>query len=88
MTTIEDPIQHWTACLQPLVGRRIQSVRYLTAEEASHLGWSESTAVIELDDGTLIFPSQDDEGNAAGTLFLQAGTKTKKLPDGAPVIRL
>lgn len=87
-TMIPEPLSHWTAQLQPLVGRLIKSVRYLTPQEVEGLGWQVSTAVLELDDGTLIYPSQDDEGNDAGTFFLQAGRKTKGLPDGAPVIQI
>jgi len=35
-------------------------------------GWDDfgsATSVIELEDGTLIYPSRDDEGNGPGTLF-------------------
>lgn len=81
-------IAHWGSQMQPLVGRTIKAARYLAPKEAEHLGWSKSTLLLELDDGTLLFPSQDDEGNAAGTLFIQSGKKTAGLPDGAPVIRL
>jgi hypothetical protein len=33
------------------------------------LGWSSRSIVIHFTDGTVIFPSADDEGNNAGALF-------------------
>lgn len=64
-----------------LVGRKIKSVRYLSAEEAENLGWYSRSVVIELDNGTLIWPSSDDEGNNAGALFT-----TDQRADTIPVI--
>ena len=64
-----------------LVGRAIVAVRYLTVEEREELGWSWRSIVIQLDDGTLLWPSQDDEGNGAGALF----TTLKHLPT-VPVV--
>ncbi len=55
-----------------LTGRKIKSVRYLTEEEQEGLGWYRRSLVIELDDGTLLFSSKDDEGNDAGALFGQS----------------
>ena len=52
-----------------LVGRKIQSVRYMTDTEMKDIGWYRKSIVIQLDDGNLIFPSADDEGNDAGALF-------------------
>jgi hypothetical protein len=54
-----------------LVGRTVKSVRYLTPEETKEMGWYSRPLVIEFDDGSLIFPSRDDEGNGAGALFGQ-----------------
>jgi hypothetical protein len=53
------------------LGKKIVAVRYLTDKEQESLGWDQSAVVLQLDDGTLIFPSQDDEGNGAGALFGQ-----------------
>lgn len=64
-----------------LVGKVIVAVRYLTEEEREELGWYNRSIVIQLNDGTLIWPSQDDEGNDAGALF----TTLAKLPT-VPVI--
>jgi hypothetical protein len=52
-----------------LVGRKIKAVRYLFEDEADGLGWSNRSIIIELDNGVLVWPSQDDEGNDAGALF-------------------
>ena len=65
-----------------LVGKKITAVRYLTEEETESLGWQCSSLVIILEDGSYIFPSSDDEGNAAGALF----TSSETLPI-IPVIR-
>jgi len=58
--------------LKDLIGRKIVRIRPLSNADRKVEGWEEThgaTSVIELDDGTLIYPSQDDEGNGPGTLF-------------------
>jgi len=52
-----------------LVGRKIVNVRWMDDQEVEDMDWYKSAVVIELDDGTLLFPSRDDEGNDAGSLF-------------------
>jgi hypothetical protein len=52
-----------------LLGRKIVEVRYLSHAEAQKLGWHSRPVVIQLDDGNIVFPSQDDEGNDGGALF-------------------
>lgn len=68
-----------------LVGRTITSVRYMTQGECESQDWRFSALVLELDNGALILPASDDEGNNAGALFGQGA-------DGAeltfPVIRV
>ena len=64
--------EEWTKYAQEkMEGRRITKVRYLTKKEAEVMGWYRRCVVFQLDDGTLIFPSRDDEGNDAGALFGQ-----------------
>jgi hypothetical protein len=53
-----------------LEGHRIVKARYLTKAECSEYAWSRSTLVLVLDDGTVLFPMQDEEGNDAGTLMV------------------
>jgi hypothetical protein len=52
-----------------LVGRKITGVRWMEQDEADDMGWSRRAIVLQLDDGNLIYPSMDDEGNDAGALF-------------------
>jgi hypothetical protein len=51
-----------------LIGRKIVNVRWMSKEEAADAGWSNLAPVLELDDGTAIFPQSDDEGNDGGAL--------------------
>ena len=74
----------WAEKLKPLVGRTIVGVRHLDTGEASLLGIAHLPVCLQLDDGALLWPMADDEGNDAGVLFFQAGTKTSGLPAGAP----
>ena len=53
-----------------LKGRRIIEARYLTDAECHQQAWSRSTLLIVLDNGTLLFPMRDDEGNDAGSLMV------------------
>ena len=57
--------------LRELIGKKIVEIHPMTAKEKEAEGWegSGATCVIKLEDGTLIYPSSDDEGNNAGTLF-------------------
>jgi hypothetical protein len=74
---------YWTGIAQAqLLGRKIVQVRYLSQEEADDLGWTERPVVIHLDDGNIILPSSDDEGNNAGAMF----TNNEKNPT-LPVLR-
>ena len=54
-----------------LKGKKVESVRYMTKAEAKAMGWYSRPVVIQFTDGTLIFPSQDDEGNDGGAMFGQ-----------------
>jgi len=53
-------------------GRKIVKVRLQTETEMDSEGWNKPSPVLELDDGTLLYPSRDYEGNGPGALF---GTK-------------
>lgn len=54
-----------------LVGRRIAKIRWMTPSELAKEGWParDKVVVLELDDGTVIMPSSDYEGNSSGALF-------------------
>lgn len=53
-----------------LLNKKIVKVRWMTKSEQSATGWDGDRAIVlELDDGTLVYPSRDDEGNGPGALF-------------------
>jgi hypothetical protein len=52
-----------------LKGCRIVAIRPMTRAEQKREFWDRPAMVIELNDGSLIYPSQDEEGNGPGTLF-------------------
>jgi hypothetical protein len=54
-----------------LVGRRIVEVRAMSARELEAEGWppDETAPVLVLDNGAILFPSRDEEGNGPGALF-------------------
>lgn len=59
--------------MSSLIGREIVSVREMTEDELDREGWTpvhgQAPPVVELDDGSEIFPSRDPEGNGPGALF-------------------
>jgi hypothetical protein len=60
----------WTKIAEDqLLNKKIVVVRYMTKMEADQLGWSSRPVILQLDDGNVIYPSQDDEGNGPGSLF-------------------
>ena len=75
----------WLARLKPLAGRTIVAVRYLDHEECRLMAIHHIPVVLQLDDGTLLWPMSDPEGNDAGALFIQP-PKTSTLPECAPCL--
>ena len=64
----------------PLVGRTIAEVRPMKAKEFEALGWSKGRYppdLYVLDDGTLLIPSRDSEGNGPGCIFVEEGSKPR-----------
>ena len=79
---IKDVESYWISkASNVLLNRTIVGVRYLLPEEAKSLGWYQRSVIFELDDGTLVYPSMDDEGNGPGALF------TSPLQDGPEGVR-
>tara|TARA_B110000263_G_C14994361_1_gene367458 strand:- start:151 stop:384 length:234 start_codon:yes stop_codon:yes gene_type:complete len=66
MSKVED---RWNKRAKALEGRKIIKVEYMSEEEANDIGWTDRPVCIGLDDGSWIYPSMDDEGNNAGSLF-------------------
>lgn len=56
-----------------IAGQRIVAVHEMTNEELELEGWQahdgQSTVVLELEFGTIFYPSIDPEGNAPGAIF-------------------
>ena len=70
MKDMKDWDMHWlTEAKEQLLNRKIVNVRYMTREEAQDMDWYCRPVVMVLDDGNLIYPSCDDEGNNGGALF-------------------
>ena len=72
MTTDIEQLDTETAT-RALVGRRITGVRYMTAAEAEAFGWRYRPLVIDLDDGTAVFPIADEGLNEAAALLVWSG---------------
>jgi hypothetical protein len=77
--------ERWNQRAALLQGRTIIRARYMTPAETQANNWLQSPILLELDDGTFLTPSSDDEGNAAGTLFVFPGAGSP-LPEGFPVL--
>ena len=50
-----------------MIGKKIVKVQYMTKKNAGDLGY-QRPLMLKLDDGSLIFPQADDEGNDGGAL--------------------
>ena len=70
--------QYWTDKIaKHLVGRKIVKVKWLSATETEEIyGWDQQPCEIYLDDGTILTPRSDDEGNESGAI----GTNLIDLP--------
>jgi hypothetical protein len=59
-----------------LIGRKIVSIRWMTASETKQFAYiGASPVVLKLDDGTCLIPQMDDEGNDGGALYVIPGEK-------------
>ena len=68
-----------------MIGKTITGIRPMTRKEAEAFCWDEhNVAVIELEDGSIIIPSMDTEGNGPGELFHQL---TDGQVESFPVVR-
>jgi len=56
--------------MKNIVGQKIIEFRRMTPNEIEASGWDNGTDIIVLEDGTVIYPSRDDEGNGPGVLFI------------------
>ena len=69
---------YWTRIAKEmLIGRQIHSVSYLSSDECDEMDWHNAPLAIGLSNRLYnqgetpiwIYPSMDDEGNGAGSLF-------------------
>lgn len=69
-TTREERMTYWIKKAESvLLNRKIVNVRYMDDEEMEEVGFSfHRPLVLQLDDGTLIYSSRDDEGNDGGAI--------------------
>ncbi len=73
--------KHWNkVATSALKGRRIIDARYMTEDEAQAVGWHCRPVIIVLDNGTLWYSSQDNEGNDGGALLFSTDTEDGRLP--------
>lgn len=64
---------HWSNVATKLLkNRTIISVRYVTEEEVTDNYFAKRGLQIMLDNGTILYPMQDDEGNDFGAIHYQA----------------
>ena len=62
-----------------LIGRKITYIRWMTTREPELLGYiGASPVIIKLDDGTLLIPQMDDEGNDGGAVLVLPGDTSKE----------
>ena len=62
-----------------LIGRKITYIRWMTTKETEQLGYiGASPVIIKLDDGTLLIPQMEDEGNDGGAVLVLPGDTSKE----------
>jgi hypothetical protein len=54
-----------------IIGMRVTAIRPLTQKELTKQCWDhgDRCMALEFEDGTLVYASQDEEGNGPGSLF-------------------
>jgi predicted regulator of Ras-like GTPase activity (Roadblock/LC7/MglB family) len=69
-----NPETVWTKkAADVLVGAKITRVFYLSEAAAEEMMWNSRALMIELDNGQVLMPMADDEGNDAGALAYNDG---------------
>ena len=67
---IKDTRKYWTKeVAKKLEGRTIAKIEYMPEEEVKEWMWHKTPIVIHLDDGGMLIPSMDDEGNDGGAII-------------------
>lgn len=72
LNKLDETTKHWTDVATKLLkNRTIISVRYVTDEEITDSYFYKRGLQIILDNGTILYPMQDDEGNDFGAVHYQ-----------------
>ncbi len=80
LNKLDETTKYWTDVATKLLkNRTIISVRYVTDEEITDSYFYKRGLQIILDNGTILYPMQDDEGNDFGAVHYQ-------LKDGSNLI--
>jgi hypothetical protein len=82
--TYKKKIEDWAH--KSLVGKKIKAVEYMDEEEKENMYWKQGAMVFELDDGILMFASSDEEGNEAGSMYIQLKNKEEPVLEVIPAI--
>jgi hypothetical protein len=53
-----------------LVGKKIVGVGFMRSSDVDEMMWCKCPIVLEMSDGTQIFPMSDEEGNDGGALVV------------------
>jgi hypothetical protein len=62
--------KYWTKKVKKaLVGKKIVGVEYLPKKYLEEWMWYKRPIVLKLDDGTMLIPQMDDEGNDGGAIW-------------------
>ena len=51
-----------------MLGRTITNIRFMSEQECDNNMWDKRGVVIELDDGNILYPMCDEEGNNSGVI--------------------
>lgn len=60
-----------------LLGKKIVMVRYMTQAEMDETGFQNLGLIMELDDGTIIWPTSDNDGTNSGALHYSIDSETR-----------
>ena len=61
-----------------LKGKKIDSCRYMTREEADEFGWYKRPLIMMFTDRTYLLLQSDDEGNDGGAAYVGGDTDEKR----------
>lgn len=80
LNKLDELTSKWTNVATKLLkGRTIVQVRYVTEEEIQDNYFAKRGLQIVLDNGTILYPMQDDEGNDFGAVHYQLKDGTNSI---------